>query len=126
MLYCYLKGIRPSRKISAACVDDVGCRVICGGAVPSHQAVAVFIRRHRGEVRRLFVQVLSLLAAEGAVAGHVAAVDGSPVSGNASSLANLTGDQPAARIAALETAIDAEAQAGLAGGQGGAAAAVAR
>ena len=80
LLYCYLKGIRSSRKIAAACVDDVGAIVICGGARRSHQAVAVFIRRHRAEIRRLFVQVLSLLAAEGAVAGQLAAVDGSPVS----------------------------------------------
>ena len=32
LLYCYLKGIRSSRKIAAACIDDLGCRVICGGA----------------------------------------------------------------------------------------------
>ena len=58
--------------------------MICGGAVPSHRAVAEFIRRHRPEIKRLFVQVLSLLAAEGAVQGYTAEVDGSPVSGNAS------------------------------------------
>lgn len=119
LFYCYFKGIRSSRKIAAACIDDVGCRVICGGAAPSHQAVVTFIRRHRPEVRRLFVQVLSLLAAEGAVAGHVAAVDGSPVSGNASRFANVTGDQLAGRIAAVEAAIDAEAEAWLAGAAAG-------
>jgi transposase len=119
LLYCYFKGIRSSRKIAAACIDDVGCRVICGGAAPSHQAVTVFIRRHRGEIKRLFVQVLSLLAAEGAVAGHVAAVDGSPVSGNASRFANVTGDQLAGRIAAVAAAIDAEAEAWLAGAGAG-------
>ena len=27
LLYCYFKGIRSSRKIRDACVDDVGCRV---------------------------------------------------------------------------------------------------
>ncbi len=79
LLYCYFKGIRSSRKTAAACIDDVGCLVICGGARPSHRAVTEFIRRHRPEIRRLFVQVLSLLAAEGAVAGQLAAVDGSPV-----------------------------------------------
>ena len=119
LFYCYFKGIRSSRKIAGACIDDVGCRVICGGAAPSHQAVAMFIRRHRGEVKRLFVQVLSLLAAEGAVAGHVAAVDGSPVSGNASRFANLAAGQLAERIAATEAVIDAEAEAWLAGVGGG-------
>jgi transposase len=118
LLYCYFKGIRSSRKIAAACVDDVGCRVICGGAAPSHQAVATFIRRHRPEIRRLFVQVLCLLAAEGAVAGGLAAVDGSPVSGNASRFANLDAGQLAGRVAAAEAAIEAEAEAWLAGAAG--------
>jgi transposase len=115
LFYCYFKGIRSSRKIASACIDDVGCRVICGGATPSHQAVCQFIGRHGPEIKRLFVQVLTLLAAEGAVAGHVAAVDGSPVSGNASRFANLTGEQLADRIAAVEAAAEAEAGAWLAG-----------
>jgi transposase len=115
VFYCYFKGIRSSRKIRDACIDDVGCRVICGGASPSHRAVAEFLRRHRAEVRRLFVQVLGLLAAAGAVQGHAVAIDGSPVSGNASRFANLSGEQLAGKIAALEAAIDAEAGAWLAG-----------
>ena len=115
VLYCYFKGIRSSRKIRDACTDDLGCLVICGGARPSHRAVAEFIRRHRAEVRRLFVQVLGLLAAAGAVGGHCAAIDGSPVSGNASRFANLDGEQLAARIAALEAAVAAETQAWLDG-----------
>ena len=117
LFYCFFKGIRSSRKIRDACVDDLGCRVICGGARPSHRAVAEFIRRHRAAVKRLFVQVLGLLAAAGAVEGHCVAVDGSPVSGNASRFANLDGEQLAARIAALEAAIEAEAEAWLAGAE---------
>jgi transposase len=120
LLYCYFKGIRSSRRIRDACVDDLGCRVICGGAAPSHRAVAEFIRRHRPAIRRLFVQVLSLLAAEGAIAGHVAAVDGSPVSGNASRFANLDAGQLAGQIAAVQAAIEAEAEAWLAGAAAGA------
>jgi transposase len=115
VFYCYHKGIRPSRKISAACVDDVGCRVICGGAVPSHKTIAEFLKRHRPALKRLFVQVLTVMAAEGAVEGRVAAVDGSPVSGNASRFANLTGEQLDRRIAELEDAIDAAAAAWLEG-----------
>ena len=116
LLYCYFKGIRSSRKIAAACVDDLGCLVICGGAAPSHQAVATFIRRHRAGIKRLFVQLLSLLAAEGAVSGQLAAVDGSPVSGNASRFANLDADQLAGRIAAAQAATDAGVEGWLAGG----------
>jgi transposase len=114
---CYFKGTRSSRKIKQAGVDDLGCRVICGGAVPGHKAVAGFLRRHRGEVRRLFVQVLGLLAAEGAGEGHCVAVDGSPVSGTASRFSSLDAGQLAAKIAALAAAIEAEAEAWLAGAE---------
>src|ERR1700728_5205239 len=74
LFYCYLKGIRSTRKIAAAYVDDVGCRVIAGGALPSHQAFPVFIRRHRAQLAGLFVQVLTLCAAEGLVQGGICAV----------------------------------------------------
>jgi transposase len=117
VLYCYFKGIRSSRKIRDACIDDVGALVICGGARPSHRAVAEFLRRHRAEVRRLFVQVLGLLAAAGAIERHSAAIDGSPVSGNASRFANLDQQQLQARITALEAAISARG-AGVAGRRG--------
>ena len=66
------------------------------------------------------MQVLSLLAAEGAVGGQVAAVDGSPVSGNASRFANVTGEQLAGRIAAVQAAVDAEVEAWLASAAGSA------
>src|ERR1700692_3642035 len=38
--YCLYKGIRSSRKIAAACADDVGARLICGGPGASPQAAA--------------------------------------------------------------------------------------
>src|SRR6201985_2198578 len=69
LVYCYFKGIRSSRKIKQACVDDLGCRVICGGAVPSHRAVAEFIRRQRAEVKRLFGPVLGGRGGGGGPAG---------------------------------------------------------
>jgi transposase len=115
VLYCHFKGVRSSRKIRDACTDDLGCLVICGGARPSHQAVAQFRRRHEAEIRRLFTQVLGLLAAAGAIGGHSAAIDGSPVSGNASRFANLDQEQLEARIAAVQAALDAAAQAWLDG-----------
>ena len=108
LLYCHLKGIRSSREVAAACVDDVGCRVITGGAMPSHKAVAEFRRRHRDALKGLFVQVLGLLAAEGALQGGTASVDGSPASASASR-AGLTAAQLDARIAAVQAELDAAA-----------------
>src|ERR1700683_4046049 len=115
LFYCYLKGIRSARKVAAACVDDVGCRVIAGGTLPSHQAFAVFFRRHRPQVKAMFVQVLLLCAAEGLVQGHACAVDGSPVSADAALSANVDGARLGAQITALGAALAAAAEAFMAG-----------
>jgi transposase len=100
--YCLHKGIRSSRKIAAACTDDVGARVICGGPGPSHKTIAEFRKRHRAAITGLFTQVLGIMAAEGAIEGRSCAVDGSPTSGNASRFGNMTSEQLESRIAALE------------------------
>lgn len=51
VLYCYSKGIRSSRKIEAACWDDVGCRIITGNHRIDHATIARFIRRHRQDLK---------------------------------------------------------------------------
>lgn len=110
IIYCLLKGNRSSRKMEQACVDEVGCRVICGGRKgPSHNAFAVFRRRHRAALRGLFAQVLGIMAAEGAIEGHCAAVDGSPVEGAASRFGNLTAAQLEEQVAEAEAELAAAA-----------------
>ena len=115
IIYCLCKSVRSSRKMAAACTDDVGCRVICGGPGPSHKTIAEVRRRHQDAIMDLFPQVLGILAAEGALAGHSCAIDGSPVEGNASRFGNLTGEQLEARIAAAQDKLEAAAAEWLAG-----------
>jgi transposase len=62
VLYCYCKGVRSSRRIEAACLDDVGCRIITGNQHIDHSTVARFLRRHREGMKAVFVQVLALCA----------------------------------------------------------------
>ncbi|WP_433281663.1 transposase [Micromonospora sp. CA-244673] len=62
VLYCYCKGVRSTRKIEAACLNDVGCRIITGNQQVDHATVARFLRRHREGLNALFVQVLALCA----------------------------------------------------------------
>jgi transposase len=78
VLYCYCKGVRSSRRIEAACLDDVGCRIITGNQHIDHATVARFLRRRREGLKALFVQVLALCAGRGLVDMSAVAVDGSP------------------------------------------------
>jgi transposase len=111
--YCYLKGITSTRTMRDACTDDVGCRVIGGGARPSNKAFAEFRRRHRDPVQGVFAQVLALLKAEGVIGDDddVAAVDGSPVSTAASSYSALSAAQIDAEIARAGQRIEELSQA---------------
>ncbi|MFC0437705.1 transposase [Kutzneria buriramensis] len=106
VLYCYSKGIRSSRRIEAACVDDVGCRVIMANREVDHATVARFLRRHRLAVKDLFVQVLTLCAQQDLVDLAAVAVDGSPMHASAGRDANQCLDRLEAAIARAEQDID--------------------
>ncbi|SCL19893.1 Transposase [Micromonospora pallida] len=104
VLYCYCKGVRSSRRIEAACLDDVGCRIITGNQHIDHATVARFLRRHRDGMKALFVQVLALCAQRGLVDLAAVAVDGSPMQAAAARSTNRS-------LHALETMIaDGEAE----------------
>jgi transposase len=111
LFYCLLKGIRSCRKMAAACTDDLGAMVICGGRRPHYATVSRFFTRHRGELKGLFVQVLGLCVAEGLAGPAVAAVDGSPVSANTARSSNADEGKLAAMIAGLQEQTGAEVEA---------------
>src|SRR6266704_1893742 len=106
--YCYCKGIRSSRAIEGACFDDVGCRVITGNRHADHATIARFVRRHAAALKRLFVQVLAVFAADAPVRVDLVAGDGTKVKANASKATNRTVEQLDVRIEELEAVLAAE------------------
>jgi transposase len=107
VLYCYGKGIRSSRGIEAACLDDVGCRVITANHRVDHSTVARFTHRHRRAIKDLFVQVIGLCAEQGLIDPAAVAIDGSPIGANAAKSANRTLERLEADIAECEAGIAA-------------------
>jgi transposase len=84
LVYGYSRGIYSSRKIAAACEDDVSFRVLSSNQMPDHDSITRFRRKHLKEFKNLFLQVLKLAEAAGLVKlGHVA-LDGSKIKANAS------------------------------------------
>jgi transposase len=106
VLYCYCKGIRTSRRIEAACLDDVGCRILTGNQHIDHATVARFLRRHREGLKALFVQVLALCAQRGLVDLSAVAVDGSPMQAAAARSSNRSLRSLEAIVADGEAEID--------------------
>ena len=58
LLYCWARGVRSSRGIERACVEDVACRVIAAHQRPDHATIARFVVRHERALGELFGEVL--------------------------------------------------------------------
>ena len=79
LLYCWSRGVRSSRAIERACVEDVACRVIAAQQRPDHATIARFVVRHERALGELFGEVLALCADAGLATVGVIAIDGTKV-----------------------------------------------
>jgi transposase len=107
LLYAYARGVRSSRVIERACVEDVAFRVVAAQQRPDHATIARFIERHEPALAGLFGEVLRLCARSGLARVGVIAVDGTKVHANASRDANLEYEQLAREILEEAKAVDA-------------------
>ncbi len=51
LLYGYARGLRSSRRIERACVEDVSFRVVAANQAPDHTTIARFRQRHEAHSR---------------------------------------------------------------------------
>ncbi len=106
LLYCWAFGVRTSRRIERACVEDVACRVIVAQQQPDHATIARFVERHERALAGLFSEVLLLCADAGMASVGVLAVDGTKVSANASRDRTMDYEQIAREIVEQQIATD--------------------
>ncbi|GMA51657.1 hypothetical protein GCM10025857_30140 [Alicyclobacillus contaminans] len=84
LIYAYCKGVFSSRKIAAACEDEVAFRWLSANQCPDFRTISDFRKRHLHVFKALFLQVLQIAQSAGMVKmGHVA-LDGTKIRANAS------------------------------------------
>jgi len=83
-LYGFMTGVRSSRKLEAACCDQLPYLWLTGFQQPDHNTLWRFYQAHRTEMRVLLTRSIRTAVAAGLVDLAVQAVDGSKVAGNAS------------------------------------------
>jgi transposase len=106
LLYGYARGLRSSRKIERACVEDVSFRVVAANQAPDHATVARFRQRHEAALAGLFGDVLELCVEAGLVEVGVVAIDGTRVHANAGRDANSKYEEIAKEILAEADQVD--------------------
>jgi len=113
LVYGYATGVRSSRRIERACIEDVAFRVICAQDGPDHATIARFRRQHfadAGAMEDLFAQVLVAAARAGLGRLGLIALDGTKIAAAASKDANRSEKrlrELAAQILAEAEAVDA-------------------
>lgn len=113
VLYCWARGVRSSRAIERACVEDVACRVIAAQLRPDHATIARFVVWHETALAALFGEVLGLCADAGLATVGVIAIDGTKVAANANRDRTMTYEQLAQVIVQEAIATDAAETAAL-------------
>jgi transposase len=113
LLCCWSRGVRSSRRIERACLEDVACRVIAAHQRPDHATIARFIVRHEAAMAGLFGGVLGLCADAGLATVGVIAIDGTKVAANASRDRTMDYQQIARTIIEEQIATDAAESAAL-------------
>src|SRR4051812_7095485 len=107
LLYCWSRGVRSSRAIERACVEDVACRVLAAQQRPDHATIARFVERHERALAELFGEVLTLCADAGLATVGLIAIDGTKVAANASRDRAMSYEQIAQAIVEEAIATDA-------------------
>lgn len=86
----YCVGVRSSRKLEQACLDQVAFRYLAAGSLPKHSALGEFRRTHIGRLNHLFKQVLKLAQRGGFVKMGTVSLDGTKMKANAALDQNRT------------------------------------
>jgi transposase len=82
-IYGFMTRVRSSRKLEAACRDQIPFLWLTGWQHPDHNTLWRFYQAHREQMRKLFKRTVRVAVKAGLVDLAVQAVDGTKVKGNA-------------------------------------------
>ncbi len=110
-LYGFMTGVRSSRKLEAACRDQIPYLWMTGWQHPDHNTLWRFYQRHRSGMRELFQRTVRTAIALELVDLAVQAVDGTNVRANAALDRTYTEEKLSQLLERVDRAIeDLEAQ----------------
>ena len=90
-LYGYFWGIRSTRRLEAACREQVGLLWLTGMHSPDHNTLWRFFRRHKAGLRRLFKRSVHVAVQAGMIGLVLHAVDGTKIAADVSARDGVLG-----------------------------------
>ena len=105
--YAYANGVRSSRKVAQALVENVAFRVVANNQTPGHWALNRFRTTHSEALGNLLVQTVTLASGLGLVKLGNVAIDGTKIKANASKHKAMSYGRMDSTEARLKAEIDA-------------------
>jgi transposase len=109
-LYGYHHRLRSTRRLEAACRDQVSLLWLAGTIAPDHNSLWRFWRDNKKALRQLFKQSVHLAVQAGLVGLVLQAVDGTKIQAAASAQGGWSKDKMEQLLAALEGELDTTEQ----------------
>lgn len=105
-LYGYLEGIRSSRRLEKACLENMSLIWLTGNHAPDHNTIWRFFNNHREPLRQIFRQSVKLALKADLVGLALHAVDGTKIKAKSSRLSILSRKQVERLLADLDKSVD--------------------
>ena len=106
-LYGFMTNVRSSRKLEAACRDQIPYLWLTGWQHPDHNTLWRFYRKHRQSMRELFKRTVRTAVAMDLVDLAIQAVDGTKVYANAAVIKTYDAKRLRELLDRVESAIEA-------------------
>lgn len=81
-IYCYMNGIRSSRKMESEATRNVEVMWLVGKIRPDHGTLSAFMKDNKAAIRRLFKEFTLFLKGFGLINGELVAIDGTKIKAN--------------------------------------------
>lgn len=81
-LYCYMNGIRTSRKMETETIRNIELMWLLGKIKPDHGTISAFMKNNKKAIKKLFKEFTLMLKGFGLIDGNLVAIDGTKIKAN--------------------------------------------
>jgi len=106
-LYCYMNGIRSSRKMESETKRNIELMWLIGKLQPDHGTLSAFMKNNQTAIKKLFKEFTLLLKGFGLIDGQLVAIDGTKLKASCSKKQHYNANIVSKKLEYIEEKIDA-------------------
>ncbi|QWU13266.1 IS1182 family transposase [Paenibacillus sophorae] len=106
-LYCYMNGIRSSRKMETETKRNIELMWLIGKLHPDHGTLSAFMKNNQTAIKKLFKGFTLLLKGFGLIDGQLVAIDGTKLKANCSKKQHFNANIVSKKLEYIDEKIDA-------------------